>query len=90
MKFARIQPTPARTPELAEPPAAPPLSTSMADKRRRSSSPLYNATKRAKIDFDGSYLTTVKVSDRFPTVEEVVHHIFSFLTPRDLCSIQRQ
>jgi len=46
------------------------------------------AAKRAHSGNEVSTKTTAL--DSFPTIEEIVHHIFSYLNAEDLCTIQRE
>lgn len=66
----------------------------MPNKRHAVSSPppslLAPAAKRSRIGGDGGVSTKTAVLDSFPTIEEIVHHIFSYLDAEDLCTIQRE
>ena len=46
------------------------------------------AAKRARSGDEFSTNTTAP--DSFPTIEEIVHRIFSYLNAEDLCTIQRE
>lgn len=57
-------------------------------KRQRSSSPL-PAPKRARLEEDATHIRALyDARDVFPSVEEIVHLIFSHLPASDLCIIQ--
>lgn len=54
--------------------------------KRQTSSTALPAAKRARVR--DQTILHVSNKDRFPTIEEVVHHIFSFLDAKHLCIIQ--
>ncbi|KAF8306332.1 hypothetical protein DL93DRAFT_2088773 [Clavulina sp. PMI_390] len=60
----------------------------MPPKRQRSSSPLPTAKRHREAL--GDYVRTLNVPSQegFPAIEEIVHHIFSYLSAVDLCAIQ--
>lgn len=54
------------------------------------SSLLVSAAKRARTRISDGASSKAAALDAFPTIEEIVHHIFSYLDAENLCTIQRK
>lgn len=59
--------------------------------KRSQTSATLPVAKRTRHDAE-HHVRAVLVDERdaFPTVEEIVHHIFSYLDAEELCTIQRK
>lgn len=59
--------------------------------KRATTSATLPVAKRTRHDDEG-HVRALLVDERdvFPTVEEIVHHIFSYLDAEELCTIQRE